>query len=82
MLRKLIIGASVLALLGGQAQAATLQLQGLAAVDNGQGFLPAVNNMQLSSWRSRPRSEGLRSHRVSRGCRIQNMQRRDGSCRC
>lgn len=48
MSRKLIIGASVLALLAGQAQAATLQFQGLAAVDNGQGFVPAVNNMQLS----------------------------------
>ena len=35
-------------LIATQVQAAVLQLQGLASVDNGGGFMPATNNMQLN----------------------------------
>jgi hypothetical protein len=48
MFRKLVLGASMITLLATQAQAAVLQLQGLASVDNGAGFMPATNNMQLN----------------------------------
>ncbi len=48
MYRKLILCASVLALLATQAGAAVLQLQGIASVDHGGGFAPAVNNMNLN----------------------------------
>ncbi len=48
MFRKTILSASVVALFATQAEAAVLQLQGIASVDNGGGFVPATNNMQLN----------------------------------
>ncbi len=48
MLRKAILSASVVALFATQAEAAVLQLQGIASVDNGGGFVPATNNMQVN----------------------------------
>lgn len=48
MYRKLILGVAVLALVTAQSNAAVLQLQGVASVDNGGGFIPATNNMQLN----------------------------------
>ena len=48
MFRKAILSASVVALLATQAEAAVLQLQGIASVDNGGGFVPATNNMQVN----------------------------------
>ncbi|MGA7326101.1 MAG: hypothetical protein WBX25_16855 [Rhodomicrobium sp.] len=45
MVRKVIASLTMLALLGTQAEAAFLQLQGAASVDNGSGFIPAVGNM-------------------------------------
>ena len=43
-----ILRASVLMVLVTQSQAATLEFQGDAAVDNGSGFSPALHNMLLS----------------------------------
>jgi hypothetical protein len=48
VLRKTILSVSVVALLATQAEAAVLQLQGIASVDNGGGFVKATNNMQLN----------------------------------
>ncbi len=48
MFRKLGVSASILALLVVQADAAVLQLDGLASVDFGRGFVAATNNMQLN----------------------------------
>ena len=48
MFRKAILSASVVALFATQAEAAVLQLQGIASVDNGGGFVPATNNMQVN----------------------------------
>ncbi len=48
MFRKLVLGVSMVTLIATQVQAAVLQLQGLASVDNGGGFMPATNNMQLN----------------------------------
>jgi hypothetical protein len=48
MLRSLVFSASMFTLLMAQAQAATLQLEGLASVDAGRGFAPATNNMLLN----------------------------------
>src|SRR5258708_7676614 len=48
MFRKLVLSVSMITLIATQAQAAVLQLQGLASVDNGGGFVPATNNMQLN----------------------------------
>lgn len=48
MFRKFGISASILALLAVQTQAAVLQLEGLASVDSGRGFVPAASNMQLN----------------------------------
>src|SRR5215813_7971564 len=45
--RNLILSVSVLALLTAQVRAAVLQLDGVASVDRGSGFNPAINNMQL-----------------------------------
>lgn len=48
MLRRAILGVSVLALLTAPVEAAILQLEGAASVDTGNGFVPATNNMQLN----------------------------------
>ncbi len=48
MFRKLVLSASIVALLATQTQAAILQLEGSASVDKGQGFRRATNNMQLN----------------------------------
>ncbi len=48
MWRRLILSGAVTALLAAQAEAAVLQLQGIASVDNGGGFVQATNNMQLN----------------------------------
>ncbi len=44
----LTVGVSLLALLAGQAQAAVLQVDGLASVDAGKGFTPATSNTQVN----------------------------------
>ena len=38
---------SIFALLSTQVEAAVLRVEGVASVDGGSGFVPAVNNMQL-----------------------------------
>jgi hypothetical protein len=48
MFRKLVLSVSMITLIATQAQAAILQLQGHAFVDNGAGFRPATNYMQLN----------------------------------
>ena len=48
MFRKLVLSVSIITLITTQAQAAVLQLEGLAFVDNGAGFRPAANYMQLN----------------------------------
>ena len=48
MFRKLVLSISMITLIATQTQAAVLQLQGLASVDNGGGYMPATNNMQLN----------------------------------
>jgi len=45
MVRKMIASLTVLTLLGTQTEAAFLQLQGAASVDNGAGFVPAIGSM-------------------------------------
>jgi hypothetical protein len=49
MLRQFALVGIALLFLGGQSQSAVLQLDGLASVDVGKGFKPAVNNMQVNS---------------------------------
>jgi hypothetical protein len=48
MLRKLVSSGCVLLCLAASAQAAVLQIEGLAVVDAGKGFTPATNNMQVN----------------------------------
>ncbi len=47
MARSLVLIVSIFALLSTQVEAAVLRVEGVASVDGGSGFVPAVNNMQL-----------------------------------
>jgi hypothetical protein len=48
MLRQFAMVGVALLFLGGQAQSAVLQVEGLASVDAGKGFTPAASNMQVN----------------------------------
>jgi hypothetical protein len=46
--QRLILGVSILALLTAPVEAAILQLERIASVDTGYGYVPATKNMQLN----------------------------------
>ncbi len=48
MFRTLTVCVSLLAMIGGETQAAVLQVEGLASVDAGKGYAPATSNTQVN----------------------------------